>query len=148
MVNGTTMLDFANNIKSVFFLRILLNKVGIFSFPEFDHTWRCKILPSTNITSRYGENGNLSLRLQSTRPEGANVFPELHLYLHPSCSYQVVITKDRMGAFGRVSLSSSSSGCSKTCHIMFTSGSVQGWQYWFGDTIMDAWGLHMRFVHG
>ena len=56
------------------------------------------------FANRYGKKGNLSLRLQSSRPDGVLVDPQLHLYLHPSCTYKVVITKAWTTMLGQVSL--------------------------------------------
>ena len=55
------------------------------------------------MSSRAVENATFSLKLQSGRPEHLpEQHPELHVYLHPGCTYRLAVTIAWTELFGQV----------------------------------------------
>ena len=55
------------------------------------------------MPSRAAENATFSLKLQSGRPEHLpEQHPELHVYLHPGCTYRLAVTIAWTELFGQV----------------------------------------------
>lgn len=51
----------------------------------------CVVLDPSSFSSRRGEDGRVSLKLPTPKPEDFNGHAQLHLYVLPACSYQVKI---------------------------------------------------------
>ena len=73
------------------------NKIWIFYF---------RLWLSFFILTSAEQNGTVSIKLQSGRPsnlEDDTMLPQLHLYLHPACTYRLAIAISWTELYGQVS---------------------------------------------